>query len=67
MKCPECGAKTEVYHRHPNKRNRYRRCKACGFKFKTIERMSIEDEELRNQILRKMILNEEVQNDKDRA
>ena len=41
MKCPRCLKATRVYDSRPNGDYvvvRYRECKACGHRFKTLER-----------------------------
>lgn len=46
MKCPKCRIdQTEVYGGQAIKHTymRYRRCLACGYKFKTIERIDLDD------------------------
>ena len=42
MNCPKCKSKTEVEKTiiKRNKVFRYRRCKKCGYRFKTVEEIS---------------------------
>ena len=42
MNCPKCGSKTEVEKTIIKKEKtfRYRRCKKCGYRFKTVETIS---------------------------
>ena len=40
MRCPKCGGKTLVHDtRHPDREHvqRWRKCKRCGYDFKTVE------------------------------